>query len=174
MKQRFLSGQSVRKPGSWHQPGHKRKLCGSLGLGFPICPTRELDHLITMSFSALTCHQFNRVLYFSPLSRRMNPEAHFENWKCWLIFLVLSPGFSWVTYGFISCFHFCTSDSFVICRCFIFVVVHNVRFCKRQVHTQNLEVYLIMSYMFPSKSNKQIKNCKLSPFFKVAELLALF
>ena len=74
-----------------------------------------------------------------------------------------------MTYSFISCFCFCTSESFVICRRFIFVMVTNIHFHKREAHTPNLEVYLIMSYMLSSKNNLQVKKPLMESFFQCSQ-----
>ena len=84
----------------------------------------------------------------------MNPEAHFENVSCWQVFLIPKPQVLLVTYGFISWFRFCTSESFVICRRFIFVMVTNVHFPKREAHTPNLE-----AICFPQKTAYKSRNC---------------
>lgn len=119
--------------------------------------------MIAVSISAQIIHQFYQILHFSPLSTWMNVETHFEDLRCFSHPKTQVP---LVTYGAISCFCFRTSDSFIMCICFIFVMVREVHFWESQAPSPNPEVYLTMRCTFPLKSNKQIKKQQIESFFQ--------
>ena len=48
-------------------------------------------------------------------------------------------------------------------------MVTNVHFRKREAHTPNLEIYLIMSYMLSSKNNLQVKKLLMESFFQYSQ-----